>query len=129
MPASVERFVQPVPRARTQVLLVHPDDDSRDMYAEFLRLHEIDLVCSADMAEALALAARADVVVTELRLNAADGCEFIRRLRIDRRTRSKPVIVVTSSAWQTERVRAETAGCDLFLIKPCLPDVLLHHVR
>ena len=29
----------------------------------------------------------------------------------------------------TERQRAESAGCDLFLTKPCLPDELLREVH
>ena len=111
------------------VLLVQPHDDSRDMYAEFLRHHGLEVVCPADVVEALTLALNADVIVTELQLPGLDGYEFIRRLRADERTRQKPIIVVTSWAWQTERLRAEEAGCDLFLTKPCLPDVLLRHVR
>ena len=111
------------------VLLVQPHDDGREMYAEFFRHHELTVVCPDDVAEALTLAPTADVIVTELRLpGALDGYEFIQRLRADQQTRHKPVIVVTSWAWQTERLRAEEAGCDLFLTKPCLPQVLLNHI-
>ena len=112
------------------VLLVQPHDDGRDMYAEFLGHHGLTVVCPDEVAEALTLAPTSDVIVTELRLpGALDGYEFIQRLRRDEQTRHKPVIVVTSWAWQTERLRAEEAGCDRFLIKPCLPDVLLREVR
>ena len=91
-------------RSAAVVLLVHTADDSREMYA--------------------------DVIVTELRIpGALEGYDFIQQLRLDEQTRNKPVIVVTSWAWQTERVRAEEAGCDLFLTKPCFPEALLRHVR
>jgi two-component system cell cycle response regulator DivK len=115
--------------AAAVVLLVQPHDDSREMYAEFLRHHGLEVACPADMIETMTLALKADVIVTELQLPGLDGYEFIQRLRADERTRQKPIIVVTSWAWQTERLRAEEAGCDLFLTKPCLPNVLLRHVR
>ena len=40
-----------------------------------------------------------------------------------------PVTALTVCAWQTERERAENAGCEAFLAKPCLPDALLREVR
>ena len=113
------------------VLLVQsPQDDSREMYAEFFRHHGLTVSCPNDVTEALVIAPSVDVVVTGLQLpGTLDGYAFIQRLRADERTRHKPIIVVTSWAWQTERLRAEEAGCDRFLTKPCLPDVLLRHVR
>jgi DNA-binding response OmpR family regulator len=117
-------------RTAAVVLLVQPPDDSRDMYAEFLRHHGMDVVCPGDVEEALKLAAAADVVVTGLQLpGAMDGFAFIQHLRAASATRRKPIIVVTSWAWQTERLRAKDAGCDVFLTKPCLPAELLSHVR
>jgi CheY-like chemotaxis protein len=84
----------------------------------------------SDAAPALVLAPDSHVIVTELLLpGSIDGIEFIVRLRSDRSTNGVPIIVLTSSAWDTERERAERAGCDMFLPKPCLPDRLLHEIR
>jgi DNA-binding response OmpR family regulator len=117
-------------RTSAAVLLVQPPDDSRDMYAEFFGHHGMDVVCPEDVATALTLAPAADVIITGLQLpGAVDGYQFIERLRADAATRHKLIIVVTSWAWQTERLRARDAGCDVFLTKPCLPAVLLRHVR
>jgi CheY-like chemotaxis protein len=114
----------------TVVLLVQPDADSREMYAEFLRLHGLLSVPISTARDGLAAAAKADVVVTDLLLPGdIDGIEFIRRLKGDERTKQVPVVVVTACAWTTDRARAEEAGCDLFLPMPCLPDDLLRHVR
>jgi CheY-like chemotaxis protein len=113
-----------------KVLLVQRHDDNRSMYAEFLRHHNFNVGCPADVAEALVLAAGADVIVTGLLLpGPLDGFEFITRLRRDAATKEKPIIVLTAWAWQTERLRAEEAGCDVFLTKPCLPHELLRQVR
>ena len=117
-------------RTAAVVLLVQPPDDSREMYAEFLRHHGLEVVCPDDVDEALTLAPAADVVVTGLQLpGAKDGFALIQHLRAKPATEHKPIIVVTSWAWQTERLRAKDAGCDVFLTKPCLPAVLLRHVQ
>lgn len=112
------------------VLLVQPHDDSREMYAEFFRHHHLTVWCPDDVAHALALAPSADVVITGLWLpGTLDGYTLIQRLRTDEQTREKTIIVLTSWAWQTDRLRAKEAGCDVFLTKPCLPGVLLRYVR
>ena len=113
-----------------RVLLVQPHDDSREMYAEFLQHHKVHVVCASDGEEALRVADAADVIVTGIQLRGSmDGWELIDRLRADERTRAKSIIVLTSWAWQTERLRAQAAGCDAFLTKPCLPTVLLTQIR
>ena len=112
------------------VLLMQPHDDSREMYAEFFRHHHLTVWCPDDAAHALTLAPSADVVITGLWLpGTVDGYTLIQRLRADEQTREKPIIVLTSWAWQTDRLRAKEAGCDAFLTKPCLPGVLLRYVR
>jgi len=48
------------------------------------------------------------------------GIELVARLRADARTKHKPIIVLTASAWRVGQERAQEAGCDLFVPKPCL---------
>jgi two-component system, cell cycle response regulator DivK len=71
----------------------------------------------------------ADVIVTGIRLPGdIDGAGLIVRLRVDDGTKHKPIIVVTACAMDTDRKRAENAGCEVFLPKPCLPEDLFAHV-
>jgi two-component system cell cycle response regulator DivK len=125
----------PLPKLKTitrsaVVLLVQPERDDREMYAEFLRYAGLTPVVLSDATPALSLAQHVDVIVTGLlRPGRMDGIAFIRRLKNDDCTKDIPVIVLTSSAWNTERERAVRAGCDVFLAKPCLPDDLLHEIR
>jgi len=115
---------------RERLLLVQGDADSREMYAEFFRYHRFQPIAVATLSDALTIAPQADVIVTETLIPGyMDGIEFIARLKRDARTRTIPLIVVTVCAWDTERERAEKAGCDVFLAKPCLPDELLRVVR
>ena len=114
---------------RPVVLLVQPAHDDRDMYAEYLRLNHLNVVCSEDAESAEAAAEGADVIVTEIHLPGTDGLEFMRRLRNGGATKDVPIIVLTTSAWKASRDHAEAAGCDVFLTKPCVPEMLLAEVR
>ena len=110
------------------LLLQNPDDCT--MYAEFLRHHGVEPLCPADPIDALALAPQADIIITELMVpTVADGVQFIQQLRTNVHTRHIRIVVVTSWAWQTERLRAQDGGCDVFLTKPCLPDVVLQEIQ
>ena len=112
------------------VLLVESAEDDRAMYAEYLRLLAFDPIATDNTAEGLALAARADVIVTGIRVHGPfDGLELVRRLREEETTRTKPVLVLTASAMEADHQRARAAGCDAFLMKPCLPDELVAEIR
>ena len=116
---------------RPVVLLVQASrDDSLEMYAEFLRYHGLAVIPVSAATDALMLAPQADIVVTGIRLDdPMNGVELVSRLRHDDCTRSTPIVVLTACAWPKERERAEDAGCDVFLPKPCLPDDLLGEVQ
>jgi DNA-binding response OmpR family regulator len=116
---------------RPVVLLVQQArDDAADMYADFLRYHKFAPITASDAKEARLLARQADIIVTGILLDGpADGIELIGRLRDDDATRHTPIIVLTACAWPRDRERAERAGCDVFLPKPCLPVDLLREVR
>jgi CheY-like chemotaxis protein len=112
------------------VLLVQSHDDSREMYSEYLRHSGLAAIAASNAADALTVAPMADVIVTGIRLDGGiDGIELIARLREDARTKHVPIVVLTAFAMQSDRERAERAGCDVFLPKPCLPEDLLREVR
>lgn len=115
---------------KLRVLLVQSDRDDREMYSEFFRHHGCQPISASTARDALSLAPMADIIVTGiLLLGDIDGVEFITRLKADERTKDLPVIVLTTCAWKTDRERAESAGCDVFLAKPCLPDDLMREMR
>jgi two-component system cell cycle response regulator DivK len=112
------------------VLLVQPERDDREMYAEFFRHQGWLPIPVSTAGDALRVAPIADVIIAGILLPGdMDGVEFIAQLKADERTKSIPVIVLTTCAWKIERERAEKAGCDMFLTKPCLPDDLERAVR
>ena len=100
------------------------------MYAEFLRYNGLAPMVVSNTRDALKIAPQADIVVTGILLDGPmDGVGLVSRLRHDEGTTQKPIIVLTACAWPSNRQRAERAGCDVFLSKPCLPIDLLREVR
>jgi two-component system, cell cycle response regulator DivK len=100
------------------------------MYADYLTACGFSPVQVGDTREALRIAWSVDVVVTGMRVPGPfDGLDLIRHLRADHRTADKPLIVLTASAFEADQRRAYEAGCDRFLAKPCLPDLLGGEIR
>ena len=118
-------------RETPRVLLVQQPNDDVEMYVEFFSAHGFTIIVASTLDRALLAAGDADIIVTAINLKIdgeKTGIDLITRLRGDLRTR-KPIIVLTATAWQDDRDRAQQAGCDVFLAKPCLPKDLLHRVR
>src|SRR4029450_3086065 len=114
----------------TVVLLVQPERDDRDMYAEYLSHVGLVPLCVQEATDALRLASRADVVVTGILLpGTLDGCALIAALKRNPATRNIPIVVLTVCAWTHEEARARSVGCDAFLSKPCLPQTLFREIR
>jgi chemosensory pili system protein ChpA (sensor histidine kinase/response regulator) len=111
------------------VLLVEDHVDSRQMYAEYLRMH-FTVVEAGDGIGALELmqGSRPDVVVTDLALPRMDGFELVTRMRADERLRDVPVIALSGYSSTEHEQRARDAGSDMILQKPCLPDELARAV-
>ena len=111
-----------------RVLLVSESRDEREMYAECLRQEgycTLEADCASD-AYRLASEATPDIVVTGVRLTGQiDGLALTRQLKADEHTRGVPVVVLSGFVSQRYRDAAAQAGCDLFLLKPCLPVELL----
>ena len=126
------RMSGPVPTAEPPVVLLVQRglDDGSAMYAEYLRHSGLAAISVSSAMDALTLAPAADIIVTGIVLDDnVDGVELVSRLRRDDGTMHKPIIVLTACSWHRERERAKHAGCDAFLLKPCLPDALLREVR
>ena len=115
---------------RPVVLLVQQSPDDGDMYAAFLRYCGLAPIAVSNARDARVLAPHADIIVTGIMLDGpTDGIALVRRLRADACTKHTPIIVLTTCVWPRDRQRAERAGCDVFLPKPCLPNDLLREVR
>ena len=58
------------------------------------------------------------VVLLDLKLPKVDGLEVLRRLKSDPRTRSIPVVILTSSREESDLVRGYHLGANSYVVKP-----------
>ena len=58
------------------------------------------------------------VVLLDLKLPRVDGLEVLRRLKADERTRTLPVVVLSSSKEEQDIVRSYELGVNSYIIKP-----------
>lgn len=129
--ASVPDNVLPASAAAPVVLMVDDHADSLEIYEILLRSTGFTPLTARTAEEAFAQACsgRPDVVVADVTLPGVSGVELVRQLRADARTRDTGVIVLTGHGAEQMRRDAEAAGCDRYLLKPCLPDVLTAGIR
>jgi len=59
-----------------------------------------------------------DLILMDIGLGEMDGCEATRRLKRDPATEAIPVIALTASVFETDRMNALDAGCCDFDTKP-----------
>jgi len=58
------------------------------------------------------------VVLLDLKLPKVDGLEVLRRLKQDTRTKSIPIVVLTSSREEPDIERAYALGANSYIVKP-----------
>jgi CheY-like chemotaxis protein len=102
------------------VLIVDDFPDTRELYGEMLRSDGYRIIEATDGADALAVTLRQgpDIIVMDLCMPRMDGWEAVRRLKMDPRTCSIPVVVLTALGWRSDSPEVE---CEAYLMKPCLP--------
>jgi len=114
------------------ILLVEDNSDDEDLTIRALRKNNIanEIVVARDGAQALDFLFRRgeyegrnptelpEVVLLDLKLPKIDGLEVLRQLRSDERTKRLPVVILTSSAEDSDRLRGYNLGANSYVRKP-----------
>lgn len=114
-----------VPTELPLVLLVEDDRAGRILYAHWLADAGFRVEQAHNGLQALerAFDLLPDGILTDLNIPGIDGYELTRRLKSDPRTSAIPVVAITGYApFSQDPARADRAGCDAILPKPCEPD-------
>lgn len=113
------------------ILIVEDNLDQREMFATHFLSEgfRVQTASDGEIAYIHAVASSPDAIVMDLSLPRMDGWEVTRRLKRDTRTAHIPVVACTAHAFGSPVERALDAGCDAYVVKPCLPEDLLCVVR
>lgn len=127
-----EAKAPPSPNDASPLVLVVDDyQDAREMYAEYLTFSGFRVAEAANGVDAVQQATDLDpdIILMDLSLPGMDGWEATRRIKLDERTKHIPIIALTGHALPGVSTSAKDAGCEAFIIKPCLPDAVVSEVR
>ena len=116
----------------SMLLLVEDNPSDEELTLRSLRKHNIanDIVVARDGVEAIeflfcegAYADRdptnmPDVVLLDLKLPRMSGLEVLQRIRDDERTRTLPVVVLTSSSQDEDIISSYKLGANSYVRKP-----------
>jgi two-component system cell cycle response regulator DivK len=113
------------------ILIVDDNEDARDMYALYFEHVGLRVATARDGEDALRKVdtLKPSLIVMDLTMPGMDGWTATRLLKAAPETRDIPVIALTGQVMQGADTQAHAAGCDRYVMKPCLPDDLLTIVR
>jgi EAL domain-containing protein (putative c-di-GMP-specific phosphodiesterase class I)/DNA-binding response OmpR family regulator len=123
--------VSPAVTDRPLVLIADDDVAIRSFLRHALEREGFDTVLAANGREALDLIAEhpVDVLLLDMGMPVMDGLRTLREVRTSNRFRTLPVILVTASGAESDRVRGLDSGADDFLAKPIAVKELAARVR
>jgi len=121
-----------MPGGQVDVLLVDDDPDERELSLHALRAHGVTghIQVAEDGAEALdflfGAGAHAQrniqelprMILLDLHMPRVDGLEVLRQVKADPRTRTIPVVLLTSSQKESDQMRGYELGVNSYLVKP-----------
>jgi two-component system response regulator len=117
---------------RKTILLIEDNPDDEALTLRAIKKNNIlnDVVVARDGAEALDYlfgtgkyagrdtAGMPELVLLDLKLPKIDGLEVLRRMRAAKSTSLLPVVILTSSKEERDRIRGYSLGCNSYVQKP-----------
>lgn len=135
--ASIEVQSAPVPpQSRStpteagRILLVDDNADMREYLSRLLRPRwELEAVGDGQAALASARRHPPDLILSDVMMPGLDGFALLRQLRMDSKTRTVPVILLSARAGEEAILEGLDYGADDYLAKPFTSQELLARVR
>jgi CheY-like chemotaxis protein len=119
------RSTKESPALRIRVLVVDDSEDIRTLYSTYFKWVGADVLIAVDGLQALDAIRmyRPDAVLLDLAMPGMTGWELLEKLRSDPRTQRTAVLALTGHVFPGSKEFALRAGADVYLTKPCVPQV------
>jgi len=114
-----------------RILVVDDNETNLDLVSRILQLEGYEVVTAENGAMALQKVGsiKVDMAVLDIMMPSMDGFELCRRLRQLPACADIPVIMLTASSGEEEKVQAEEAGANVLFGKPFDMDTLRAHIQ
>ena len=114
-----------------RILVVDDNEINLDLIGRILQLEGYEVVTAESGAEALQKIAQSkpDMAVLDMMMPDMDGLELCRRLRQLPACANIPIIMLTASSSEEDKVHARQAGANDLLGKPFDMDTLRRHIH
>lgn len=113
-----------------KILVVDDEGDVRDLVAFNLQRNGMATIFAKDGIEAvdIAIAEIPDLIVLDLMLPGRNGFQVFKELRLDSRTKSIPILMLTAKAQLDDVIAGLELGADDYLTKPFSPKEMVLRV-
>jgi two-component system, chemotaxis family, chemotaxis protein CheY len=115
----------------TTFLIVEDSPTMRQLLAFSLRrLKDCRIIEAVDGVDALKklTTERVDLVITDINMPMMDGLKLVTLIRGNARTKTLPIVIVTTEGAEEDRKRGLALGANAYVPKPIQPSVLLKTV-
>src|SRR5688572_21380923 len=119
------------PRSMAKVMVVDDAYSELKLMESILRSagHEVVSLIDGEALEDKLSTERPDVLLLDIVMPKRNGYEILRALRKDARTKTTPVVLVSSKNQESDKVWGKRQGADEYLAKPFTSDQLLTVVK
>jgi len=113
------------------ILVVEDEEDIADLVAFNLRRNEFQVELAHDGIQGLAKAKeiKPDLIVLDVMMPGLDGFRVFKELRIDKSTRTIPVIMLTARGQTEDRIQGLELGAEDYVTKPFSPKELVLRIK
>ena len=112
------------------VLIVDDDEDNLTIVSSFLLRGGYEVRIARDGPTALASVRqqRPDVVLLDVMMPGMDGMQVLDHLKLDPKTASIPIVMVTAKTQDEDVLAGYQSGADYFITKPFTARDILHAI-
>jgi len=114
-----------------KVLVVDDSKTVRSYHKDILKKAGYDTFEAENGMEALEkiIDSKFDLFLVDINMPVMDGYSFVEDLRKNENYKLSPVIMISTEAEDSDRIKAFEAGSNIYYIKPVKPDILLSSVK